>query len=78
MSWYGSFNFSSTIYLLVIPTSIPLFCEFVSKTLVRIRSSREEVEHVIQEGYLIISVNENVWQKCFFTKAEIEFLRSCH
>ena len=35
-----------------------------------------EVEHVIWVGSLMISVNENVWQKSLhlFTKAEMEFL----
>ena len=42
----------------------------------RMWSSREEMEQVIRVGSLIISVNENVWQKSLylFTKAEMKFL----
>ena len=41
-------------------------------------SSSKEVKHIIRVGSLIITVNENVWQKSvyLFTKAEMEFLRS--
>ena len=47
-----------------------------SEELGRMWSSSEEMEHVIRVGSLIISVNENVWQRSLhvFSKAEMEFL----
>ena len=57
-------------------TSITHFWEISSEELVRMWSSSEKVEHVIRVGSLIISVNENVWQKSLhlLTKAEMDFL----
>ena len=59
-------------------TSITHFWEISSEELVRMWSSSEKVEHVIRVGSLIISVNENVWQKSLhlLTKAEMDFLSS--
>ena len=48
-----------------ISTSITIFDDF-SEKLVRIGSNREEVEHVIWVGSLIISVDENIWQKSLY------------
>ena len=57
---------------------LPLFGKFFEAKLVRMWSSSKEVKHIIRVGSLIITVNENVWQKSvyLFTKAEMEFLRS--
>ena len=59
-----------------IPTSIIPFWETFSEDLMRMWSSCVEVKHVIRIGFLIISVNENVWQNSLylFTKTELELL----
>ena len=51
------------------------FGEIVSEELVRMLSSSEGEEHVIQVGSLIITANENFWQKYLqlLTKTEMSF-----